>query len=161
MAIEIGWSISMPALFSRCFSGSKADPATTAPVVAAKKLKADDAQRVVKFYAQDSMVPTSTDLSVLRPWNGIRSKCSMCTVIYRGGNMWQHFAFEMFHLFLRYPDIYWSYFIHVTKMEAHFNSFCYIFSLGFQDAKRSVPQFGSDKTRGSFHGQELLIVFPA
>lgn len=96
----------MPALFSRCFSGSKADPATTAPVVAAKKLKADDAQRVVKFYAQDSMVPTSTDLSVLRPWNGIRSKCSMCTVIYRGGNMWQHFAFEMFHLFLRYPDIY-------------------------------------------------------
>jgi len=34
-------------------STQEADPATTAPVVAAKKLKADDAQRVVKFYAQD------------------------------------------------------------------------------------------------------------
>ena len=33
--------------------GPQADPASSAPVLAAKKLKAADAQRVVKFYAKE------------------------------------------------------------------------------------------------------------
>ena len=35
---------------------SQADPASSAPVLAAKKLKAEDVQRVVKFYAKEKPV---------------------------------------------------------------------------------------------------------